>query len=200
MVNIAVFVSGYGSNLSAIIQAVNDGLIRANIALVVSDNKEAYALKRARDAGIKHMAVEPVNYASKAEFEKAVLQALVREKVGLVVLAGFMRILSAEFVSAYRNKILNVHPSLLPAFKGEDAIRRAFDYGVKVSGVTVHFVDEKMDHGPVISQKQVIISDGEALESFEKRIHAIEHELYPEAIALCVEGRLKIEGRKVTAV
>jgi len=197
MKNLAVFVSGRGSNLQAIIDAAKGGQIKMNIALVVSDNKDAHALVRAKEAGIKGIFIDPRLYASKREFEQAIIDNLEKEKIDVIALAGFMKILSPEFVARYKNRILNIHPALLPSFKGTQGIKDAFDYGVKVTGVTVHFVDEKMDHGPIILQKEVHVEETDILESLEEKIHKVEHELYPRALALYAEDKLKIEGRKV---
>ncbi|MCM8779703.1 MAG: phosphoribosylglycinamide formyltransferase [Candidatus Omnitrophica bacterium] len=197
MKNIAVFCSGNGTNLQAIIDAVKAGKLKVNIALVISDNKEAYALKRAEDAKIKNIFIDPTGFTKKADFEKEIIKNLEPEKIDLIVLAGFMRILSADFVRRFKNTIINIHPALLPAFKGAHAIKDAFLYGVKVTGVSVHFVDEEMDHGPIILQRALEIEDADTLESLEAKIHKIEHQLYPEAIRLFAEGKLKIEGRRV---
>jgi phosphoribosylglycinamide formyltransferase-1 len=198
--NIAVFASGRGTNLSAIIRAVKKGKIKANLALVVSDNKRAGALKRARRAGIKALFVDYGKFPSKREYEEEIIRNLEQENIELIVLAGYMRIVGPELIEKYRNKILNIHPAILPSFKGTQAIEDAFNYGVKVTGVTVHFVDEEMDHGPIILQAAVKIQQNDTLETLEAKIHKVEHRLYPEAIKLFVEGRLKIEGRKVRLV
>lgn len=197
---IAVFASGKGTNLAAIIKAKDKGLLNVDISLVISDNKKALALKRAQRAGIKAVFVDPARFCVREEFEQEAIKALEQEAVDLIVLAGFMRILSPSFVNRFQNKILNIHPALLPAFKGAQAIKDAFDYGVKVTGVTVHFVDENMDHGPIILQKAVAVDETDSLESLESKIHKVEHKLYPEAIRLFSEGRLKIEGRRVKIV
>jgi len=195
--NIAVFCSGRGTNLQAIINAVKKGKLNVNIALVISDNKQAYALKRAKRAKIKNIFIDPKQFSAKADFEAKIIEHLEAEKIDLLVLAGFMRILSSAFVAKFKNSIINIHPALLPAFKGAHAIKDAFDYGVKVAGVTVHFVDELTDHGPIILQKALKIEEVDTLESLEKKIHKIEHNLYPEAIRLFAEGKLKIETRRV---
>jgi phosphoribosylglycinamide formyltransferase-1 len=196
-VNIAVFASGRGTNFGAIIRAVKKGKIKANLSLLVCDNSEAGALGRAKRAGIKVALVKREDFSSKNDFEARIIQRLEENKIDLIVLAGFMRILSPELVQKYKGRILNIHPALLPSFKGEEGIKDAFDYGVKLTGVTVHFVDEEMDHGPIILQKEVAIEETDTAESLESKIHKLEHKLYPEAINLFVEGRLSIEGRKV---
>ncbi len=195
--NIAVFASGRGTNFGAIIRAAKKGKIKANLSLLVCDTPKAGAIGRAKRAGIKIALIKREDFTNKEDFENKIIAHLEENKIDLIVLAGFMRMLSPEFVERYTSRILNIHPALLPSFKGTEAIKDAFDYGVKVTGVTVHFVDEKMDHGPIILQKAVQIQEDDTLESLEKRIHKIEHHLYPEAISLYVEGKLKLEGRKV---
>jgi phosphoribosylglycinamide formyltransferase-1 len=195
--NIAVFASGRGTNFGAIIRAAKLGKIKANLSLLVCDTPKAGAIGRAKRAGIKITLIKREDFTNKEDFENKIIAHLEENKIDLIVLAGFMRMLSPEFVRRYAGRILNIHPALLPSFKGAEAIKDAFDYGIKVTGVTVHFVDEKMDHGPVILQQAVEIQENDTLESLEKRIHKIEHRFYPEAIRLYVEGKLKLEGRKV---
>jgi phosphoribosylglycinamide formyltransferase-1 len=195
--NIAIFASGRGSNFSAIIKAVKKGTVKANLALLVCDNSKAGAIGRARRAGVKIALVKGEDFPGKKEFEEKIIEHLQENKIDLIVLAGFMRLLSPGLTLQYKNRILNIHPALLPAFKGTQAIKDAFDYGSRVIGVTVHFVDEEMDHGPIILQSAVKIENNDTLSSLEKKIHKMEHKLYPEAIRLYVEGRLKVEGRKV---
>jgi len=195
---IAVFASGRGTNFGALIRAVKKGLIKAELSLLVCDNPKAPAIGRAKRAGIKVALVEAYDLPDKSAFESAIIRHLEENKIDLILLAGFMRLLSPELVSRYHGRILNIHPALLPSFKGSHGIKDAFEYGAKVTGVTVHFVDEKMDHGPIILQKEVKIEESDTLESLEGKIHKIEHRLYPEAVRLFVEGRLKLEGRKVS--
>jgi phosphoribosylglycinamide formyltransferase-1 len=195
-VNIAVFASGRGTNFSAVIKAVKKGRIRANLSLLVCDNPAAGAIGRAKRAGIKLALVERKDFATKKDFEARISGYLEENKIDLIVLAGFMRMLSPELVARYKGRILNIHPALLPSFKGTQAIKDAFACGVKVTGVTVHFVDEEMDHGPIILQKEVKIEEDDTLESLESKIHKVEHKLYPEAIKLFVEGKLRIEAGK----
>jgi phosphoribosylglycinamide formyltransferase-1 len=195
--NIAVFASGRGTNFAAIIRAVKKGAIKANLALLVCDQPGAGAIARAKRAGIKVALVKREGFATKKDFEAKIIQHLEENKIDLIVLAGYMRIVEAELLAKYRGRILNIHPALLPSFKGTEGIKDAFDYGVKVTGVTVHFVDEEMDAGPIILQAAVKIEESDALASLEKKIHKIEHKIYPEAIRLFVEGRLNLEGRKV---
>lgn len=195
--NIAVFCSGGGTNLQAIIDSQKKGYIKAAIRLVVSDTPGCYALKRAEDSGIKTLVVERKNYKVKKDFEAEIIDTLKKEDIGLIVLAGYMKMLSADFIKAYENKILNIHPALLPSFKGTSGIKDAFEYGVKVTGPTVHFVTVDMDAGPVIMQSPVKVTEDDTEESLAEAIHEEEHKIYPRAIQLFVEGRLKIEGRKV---
>jgi phosphoribosylglycinamide formyltransferase-1 len=195
--NIAVFVSGNGTNLQAIIDAAGKGYIKARIALVVSDNKGAYALKRARKAGLETLVLEPEDFSSKEDFDKEITRNLREHKVGLIALAGYMRLLTPYFIREYRNRILNVHPALLPAFKGRNGVKDALDYGVKVTGPTVHFVTEKIDAGPIVAQTIVPVKDGDTEKSLRERIHKEEYKIYVKAIKDFTEGKLKVTGRKV---
>ncbi len=197
MKNIAVFASGHGTNLQAIIDNIAAGKLKANLALVVSDNPRALAIMRAKRAGIRTFYVAPKVFASKQEYEARVIERLKEEQIELIVLAGFMRILSPFFIRNYRGKIVNIHPALLPSFKGAHAIKDAYLYGVKVTGVTVHFVDEKVDNGPIIAQEPVFVLDGESIEEVEAKVHKVEHRLYAEAIAWVLTGRFRIAGRRV---
>ena len=195
--NIAIFASGRGSNFSAIAAAIKNKKVRANLALLVCDNPKAFVLKKAQKAKVKTVLVRRPDFSSKKDFEAEIIKHLKENKIDLIVLAGYMRILSPEFVNKYRGRIINIHPSLLPAFKGEHGIKDAFDYGVKVTGVTVHFVDEHMDNGAIIVQQALLVKEKETMAALEAKIHKIEHKLYPEAIKLFIEGKLKIKGRKV---
>lgn len=187
--NIAVFVSGNGSNLQAIIDSIDSGYLKAKIALVVCNNNDAYALTRAKKAGIETFVLSHKEFKSREEYDKRVAQELGKKDVELVVLAGFMRLLSGFFVKKYENKILNIHPALLPAFKGTHAIKDAFEAGADKTGVTVHFVDEELDHGPIVLQEEVKVDKNDTLESLEAKIHEVEHKLYPKAIKMFIEGR-----------
>ena len=193
----AVFASGRGTNFAAIIRAVMKGKIKASLSLLVCDQPGAGAIGRAKRAGIKVALVKREDFTTKEEFENKIIQHLEEKKIDLIVLAGYMRLVSAELISRYKNKIVNIHPSLLPSFKGTEGIKDAFNYGVKVTGVTVHFVDEEMDHGAIILQASLKIEEDETSESLETKIHKLEHKIYPEAIRLVVDGKLKVEGRKV---
>lgn len=187
---IAVLVSGNGSNLQAIIDSIAKGYIKATIELVISNKKDAYALKRAEKASIKTFILDPEGFKTREDYDKEVIEKLKENNIDLVVLAGFMRLLSPYFVKEYKDKILNIHPSLLPLFKGTHAIKDAFESKAKKTGVTVHFVDEKLDNGPIIMQEELKIEDGETLEALEEKIHKIEHRLYPKVIKLFTEGKI----------
>lgn len=193
--NIAVFCSGKGTNLQAIIEAVHSGYIKATIKVVVSDVKDCYALERARQAGIETLYFNHRTYPRREEFDRQIIRELKSRRIELVVLAGYMRLLSALFIREFQNKILNIHPALLPSFKGTDGIGDALRYGVKVTGVTVHFVDEGLDSGPIILQESVKIEENDTHDTLAEKIHHVEHKLYPEAIKLFTEGKLRIEGR-----
>jgi len=193
----AVLCSGFGSNLQALINAVREGAIPAKICVVIADNKKAYAVTRAQKAGIPVEIVLRQDFDSRSAFENAIRAILARHRAEYIVLAGFMRVLSPAFVRKYPRKIVNIHPALLPSFKGTHGIRDAFSYGVKVTGVTVHFVDEHVDHGPIIMQETVPVKDRETEEALERKIHRIEHILYPRCVALLTKGKLIMRGRKV---
>lgn len=195
--NIAVFVSGNGTNLQAIIDAVSRGDIKCDIKLVVSNNKDAYALTRAKKNGIETFVLDHKSFKSREEYDKEIIKQLERKKIDLVVLAGFMRLVSPYFLRKYQNRMINVHPALLPSFKGTHGIKDAFEYGVKVTGVTVHLVDEELDHGPIILQEAVPVKEDDTMETLEEKIHKIEHKLYPRAIGLFADGKIKVEGNKV---
>ena len=194
---LGVLASGRGSNLQAILDAIQAERLKAKIGVVVSDNPDAPALKRVAGFGIATAVIERRNYPDKRAFEQAIAAELNLHHVELVVLAGFMRILGSEFISQFSGRIMNIHPSLLPAFPGLDAQAQAVKYGVKVSGCTVHFVDEGMDTGPIILQEAVPVMDNDTEHSLAERILHVEHVLYPRAIGMYADGRLKISGRKV---
>lgn len=199
-VNIAILASGNGSNFEALAKAANSGYLKAKIKLLISDKRNALVRKRAKKFKIKDVFINPKDYSSSLKFDQAIVKLLKKEKINLVVLAGYMRILTPYFVNSYKNKILNIHPALLPSFKGTDSIQRAYRYGCKLSGVTVHLVDDRIDHGPIILQEAVVIKKGMNLEALEKAIHRLEHKLYPRAIKLFIERRLKLKGRSVTVI
>ncbi len=197
MRKIGVLVSGRGSNLQAVMDRIADGYLPLEIAVVISDKGDALALERARKAGIAAVAIERKACASKEDFEAQINAQLEAAGCELVVLAGFMRILSAEFVNKWQHKIINIHPALLPSFPGLHGQKQAVDYGVKFSGCTVHFVDAGTDSGPIILQKVVPVLDDDTEDTLAERILVQEHIAMPEALKLWAEGRLEIVGRKV---
>lgn len=194
---LAVLVSGNGSNLQSIINSIESGVINARIACVISNNPEAYALTRARTHSIPCVVHENIGFNSRREYDAALVEILRKYGVKLVVLAGYMRILSDIMVAAFPSAIMNIHPALLPAFPGLHAQQQALDYGVKFSGCTVHFVDCGTDTGPIILQAVVPVTQDDTEESLSARIQAEEHRLFPEAIRLFVENKLTVNGRRV---
>lgn len=197
MHKIGVLVSGRGSNLQAIMDRIADGFLPLEIAVVISDKGDAFALERAAKAGLKNVCVERKACASKEDFEAKITAELEKAGCELVVLAGFMRILSAAFVNRWQHKIINIHPALLPSFPGLHGQKQAVDYGVKFSGCTVHFVDAGTDSGPIILQKVVPVLDDDTEDTLADRILVQEHIAMPEALKLWAENRLEIVGRKV---
>jgi len=197
MINIGVLASGRGTNLQAIIEAIEGGKIEGRINIVISDNRDAFALKRAKQNNIETQYVDFKSFKNREDYDKEIIKILEEKKIDLVVLAGYMRIISPYFIKMYKNKIMNIHPALLPSFPGLHAQRQAVGYGVKISGCTVHFVDEGVDSGPVILQKAVEVKDDDTEESLAERILKEEHQIYPKAIQLFSEGRLIIKGRRI---
>jgi len=195
---IGILVSGRGTNLQAIIDAIENGELNARIAVVLSNKKEASALERAQKKDIETVYLDPEPFASKKEFDRTLARELEDRQVDLVCLAGYMRILGPEFIRKFEGKIINIHPSLLPAFPGLDVQQKAIDYGVKFSGCTVHFVNEEVDNGPIILQAVVPLHPSDNAETLAERILIQEHLIYPRAIQMIVENRLHIENRKVT--
>lgn len=192
-----VLASGRGSNFQAILDKVSDGTIPASCTALITDNPEAHAIRRAEDAGI---AVEVVHYNAfpdKFSYEEALIEAIARYTPDLVVLAGYMRLLGDRIVASYPGRIINIHPSLLPAFPGLHAQRQALDYGTKVAGCTVHFVTNDMDAGPVIIQRTVPVLDDDTEDILADRILTVEHQAFPDAIRLYFEGKIRLDGRKV---
>lgn len=201
-VKIGVLISGGGTNLQALIDEVEKGNVNGEISLVISDKKGAYGLERAEKHGIKTIALDRREFKNKAEFMKSLMDILSKESIELIVLAGFLTILSEEFIEKYRSRIINIHPSLIPAFCGEgyygEKVHNAvLEYGAKISGATVHFVDEGADTGPVILQESVPVLENDTVESLAARVLKVEHKLLPEAVGLYCDGRIIIEGRKV---
>ena len=197
MKRIAVFASGFGSNLQALIDFSKNDDLNGEIVLVFSNKSSAYALQRAQDNGIKAVFLDPVQFKTRGELDERIAGILEEEKIDLVVLAGYMLLIGQNIVKKFKNRIINIHPALLPSFKGTHGIKDAFDYGVKVTGVTVHFVDEGLDSGPIILQQAVEVSENDTTELLEEKIHTAEHKLYPLAVKYFCAGRLKIIGRKV---
>ncbi|MFZ5754040.1 MAG: phosphoribosylglycinamide formyltransferase [Bacillota bacterium] len=194
---LAVLASGRGSNLQALLDASERGQMNASVVVVISDKEKAQALERARKHGIPALWVNPRDFSGKENFEAAVLEVIKTYKVDYILLAGFMRILSPSFIRQAGIPILNIHPSLLPAFPGLNAQKQAIDYGVRYSGCTVHFVDEGVDSGPIILQAVVPVFPDDSEETLSMRILREEHKLYPLAVRLLSEGRVRCVGRKV---
>jgi phosphoribosylglycinamide formyltransferase-1 len=190
---IAVLASGAGSNLQALL---DDTEVGRWIELVVSDRARAVALERARSSGLRAVILEPARYATREEHDLALEHLLEEEAIEFVALAGYMRVLGTNAVRAYEGRILNVHPALLPAFPGAHSVRDALDWGVKLTGATVHLVDEEVDHGPIVLQESVPVLPGDTESILHARIQEVEHRLFPRAVRLMVEGRLKVEGRR----
>ncbi len=197
LLSIGVLASGRGSNFQSIIDAVEAGTLKAKIVLLITDNPNAYAVERARKHGIEPLIMVPNQYGTRNEYYKAVVQELRIREIGLVVLAGFMRIIGKPLIDAFRDRIMNIHPALLPSFPGLHGQKQAQEYGVRISGCTVHFVDEGMDTGPIIIQAAVPVSFEDTEDSLSERILKLEHKIFPEAIRLFSEGRLEVIGRKV---
>lgn len=200
-VRVGVLASGRGSNLQAIIDAIEAGTLDARIVLVLSNKKDAAALERARKHGLTDAFLDPKPFAgqpdSREAYDRAVLDVLRKHDVELVLLAGYMKIVTSVLVKAYENRMMNIHPSLLPAFPGLDVQKKALEHGVKLSGCTVHFVTEGVDEGPIIIQAAVPVMEGDTPETLAARILVEEHKIYPKAVQLYAEGRLKVDGRIV---
>lgn len=196
---IAVLVSGSGTNLQTLIDTLhNDATSKIEIAVVISDRKKAYALTRATQAGIPTQVVRAQDYENRIVFDEAISHIIDKYSVELIVLAGYMKLFQSPFVRKYRNRIINIHPSILPAFPGATPIADSLTYGVKVTGVTVHFVDENVDTGPIIAQRVVPVYDTDTQESLHERIQIEEHDLYPKVIKLFAQGKIQVEGRIVS--
>ena len=196
---LAVLVSGRGSNLQAIIDSIDREELDAHLSIVISNTKDAIALKRAEKHGIKTIFIDPSNYLSSKEYDKALVLKLKEFSVDLICLAGYMRILGEEVIQTFEKKIINIHPSLLPAFPGMNAQKQAINHGVKFSGCTVHFVDFGVDSGPIILQTVVPVYDNDDEKSLSKRILEQEHHLYPKAIKMIQENKIRLNGRTVTS-
>ncbi|HBT26693.1 MAG TPA: phosphoribosylglycinamide formyltransferase [Pseudothermotoga sp.] len=201
ILKIGVLASGNGTNLQAIIDKSKNGQIPVRVAVVISD-RNAFALRRARDHNIPAYIVKPGEYDSQREYEQQMVDILKKHGSELVVLSGFMKILSPHFIDSFKGRIINIHPSLIPAFCGKGFYgmkvhEAVIDYGVKITGATVHFVDENVDSGPIIIQKAVAVEDSDTPETIAQKVHEIEHEILPEALKLFAQGKLKVIGRRV---
>lgn len=194
---IAVLVSGNGSNLQALIDSIKKEQIKAEIAVVISNKPQVYALERASLANIETLFLEEKEGETREEYDQKIIGTLEDHQIDLVLLAGFMRLLSPLLIKKYQGRIMNIHPSLLPVFPGLNAQKQAFDAGVKVTGATVHFVDEGLDTGPIIIQSPTRVEENDTPETLRERILRVEHWIYPQAVQLYLEGKLKIENGKV---
>jgi phosphoribosylglycinamide formyltransferase-1 len=197
MLKLGVLASGRGSNFQSIIDEIEAGSLNASISLLITDNPDAYAIERAKKQSIKHLYLNPHDFKSKNDFYTRIAKELVKRDVDLVILAGFMRIVGKPLIEAFPNRIMNIHPALLPAFPGLHSQKQAVDYGVRVSGCTVHFVDEGMDTGPIIIQAAVVVSPDDTEDTLSERILRLEHKIFPYAIRLYSEGRLYADGRTI---
>ena len=193
---LGILISGRGSNLQALLDAVENGNLDARVGVVISNCADALGLVIAKDASIPTVVLDHKDYADRESFDGAILKVLLNYDVDVVCLAGFMRILSPVIVSAFPERILNVHPSLLPSFVGLHAQRQAVEHGAKVSGCTIHFVDRELDHGPILMQCAVPVKDGDTEEILSQRILKEEHRLYPKAVQLVLDGKVQVEGRR----
>ena len=197
MIALGVLVSGGGTNLQAIIDAIDAGELDARIAMVVSSNPDAFGIERARRAGIDTLVMQVDDYADPAAADARIADALKGAGVDYVAMAGYMRMVTPVLLDAFPNRVINLHPALLPSFPGAHGIADAFDYGVKFTGITVHFANAEMDAGPIIAQRCVEVRESDTLDTLEARIHEAEHELYPQVLQLVAQGRVAVEGRKV---
>ena len=196
-IGLGILVSGQGSNLQAILEAITKGELVASVKIVISDRPEAQALERAKRFGVHCICLPPSNYPDRKTHEQSLVKKLEESQVDLLVLAGYRRLLSSTLIEPFRNRIMNIHPSLLPSFKGLNAQRQAIEYGVRISGCTVHFVDEELDGGPIIAQAAVPVLSDDSVEDLKCRILQKEHQLYPSTIQWFSEDRIRVEGRKV---
>ena len=191
-IKLGVLISGSGTNLQALIDRIADGSLDATIELVVSSRPSAFGLKRAEAAGIQTLTLSKELYADPLVADQVIAAALKQAGVDYVVMAGYMRMVHAPILDAFPNRVVNLHPALLPSFKGAHAIQDAFDYGVKVTGITVHFADDKYDCGPIIAQRALAVEEGWTIDELEAHIHELEHALYPEVVQLLAEGRVRV--------
>lgn len=197
---LGVLISGRGSNLQAIIDAIRSDRLDATIAVVISNRSDAAGLTRARDAGVETVVLNPREYAGRDAYDRAIVEVLRAREVGLVCLAGFMRLIGRPLLDAFPARILNIHPSLLPAFRGLDAQRQALAHGVRTTGATVHLVTADLDDGPIVLQAAVPVLDDDTVETLAARILVEEHRIYPEAIGIVLDGKWKIDGRRFITI
>lgn len=197
LLKLGVLISGNGSNLQSIIDHIEKGSLKAVIKIVISNNPDAFGITRAKNHGIPFVVLKNGDFKNKEEFDLELVRIIQENSVDLVILAGFMRIITPTFLKAFPEKIMNIHPALLPSFPGIHGQKRALEYGVKISGCTVHFVDEGVDTGPIIMQKAVQVFDDDTEETLAARILKEEHRIYPQAIQLFADGKIEIKGRKV---
>ena len=196
-IHLGVLISGSGTNLQAIIDASESGALEADVVIVISNHEGARGMVRAKEHGIDAVHIDRGRYNSIREYNAAIRDIFRDYVVDVIVMAGYMRLLGKEVLDFWPNRVLNIHPALLPNFAGANGIKDAFDYGVKVTGVTVHYATEDFDEGPILAQEAVIIAEDDTVESLEAKIHEVEHRIYPAALQLIAEGRVEIVGRKV---
>lgn len=197
MIALGVLVSGSGTNLQAILDSIGRGELDASVKLVVSSNPTAYGLTRASEAGISTLAMDISEYDDPIAADRKIASALEEAGVEYVAMAGYMRMIGEPLLEAFPDRIVNLHPAILPSFPGAHGIADAFDYGVKVTGITVHFANADMDAGPIIAQRAVPVEEDDTMETLEQRIHDAEHELYPQVLQLIAQGKVHVEGNKV---
>lgn len=199
-IKLGVLLSGSGTNLQAIIDRIEEGTLDASVELVVASRPDAYGLKRAEKHGLQTLTLSKEIYADPITADEVIAAELKMHGVEYVVMAGYMRMVHAPILAAYPNRVVNLHPALLPSFKGAHAIQDAFDYGVKVTGVTVHFADDKYDCGPIIAQQALVVEEGWTVDELEEHIHQIEHVLYPNTLQLIAEGRVHVRDNGTVCV
>ena len=199
-IRLGVLLSGSGTNLQAIIDRIEEGTLDATVELVVSSRPDAYGLQRAQRHGLQTLTLSKELYADPLVADEVIATELKLHDVDYVVMAGYMRMVHAPILQAFPNRVVNLHPALLPSFKGAHAIQDAYDYGVKVTGVTVHFADDQYDCGPIIAQEALVVEEGWTVDELEEHIHAIEHRLYPNTIQLLAEGRVHVQDNGTVAV
>ncbi len=199
-IRLGVLLSGSGTNLQAIIDRIEEGTLDATVELVVSSRPDAYGLQRAQRHGLQTLTLSKELYADPFVADEVIATELKLHDVDYVVMAGYMRMVHAPILQAFPNRVVNLHPALLPSFKGAHAIQDAYDYGVKVTGVTVHFADDQYDCGPIIAQEALVVEEGWTVDELEEHIHAIEHRLYPNTIQLLAEGRVHVQDNGTVAV